>query len=236
VASGDRVLPLYSLDGDPLYFRVDGNVYLQGEKGRDDFTSGETNIDVLDIKDVDGEYEYTGGMIWDATRDAWDTEALRDVTSWHRVSIQEDSAFKDCKNLVCFTAKNEPVLDTETTEGFFENCELFNCQLDKWDFSNITSSDRMFDGCVSFEEEKFYYTLLKMHRDKNDAVSPDNNQNIGALGVEVRHQITLDLIEAMALVGQIVLGFVDKTGEEIPYNSSIEFSTIDYTYAGNFVV
>lgn len=236
MAAGDRILPLYSVSGDPLYFKVDGNVYIEGEKGRDEFTSGKAKIDVLDVKEVDGEYQYTGGMIWDATKDSWDEESLRDVTSWHRVSIQKDSAFKDCVNLVCFTAKDIPVLDTESTDSFFENCELFDCSLEKWNFSKILSSAKMFDGCVNLSEKNFHNSLLRMHLDKNEAIDVDNPQYIGADGVKIYNQITKNLIDDMALVGQIVVNYEDHVGDSIPYNSVFEFSTKEYEYSGNLVV
>ena len=236
MATGDRVLPLYSVDGDPLYFRVDGSVYIEGEQSRDEFDSGVKKLDVLDVKEVDGEYEYTGGMVWDATRGPWDTDALKDVSSWYRVSIQGDSAFKDCSRLVCFTAKNTPVLDTESTESFFENCPLFDCSLENWDFSNILRSDNMFDGCVSLSEKNFHNSLLKMHIDKNDAVSVDNPQYIGADGVKIYNEITQNLIEQMELAGQFVVNYESHVGDSIPYNSVFEFSTKEYVYSGNLVV
>ena len=74
-----------------------------------------------------------------------------------------------------------------------------------------------------------------MHRDKNEAITVDNPQYIGAENIVVEVSETLTLIKMMADVGQIVRGY---QSDALLMNSNEEYNTNNkYTYSGTkFVV
>jgi hypothetical protein len=242
----DRVLPIYSADGSSLYLRIDNeDVYKEGEVGRDEF-KGIHKLETLSFVGDAETRRPTDESYWDANRGDWDNSALTEVTSWYRITIicgdssasDYVGAFEECRNFTGI-AKDAgvPKLDGDHTVNFFKNCIQFNSSLQEWDFSNILRSDGMFDGCSSLTDAAFHNTLLKMNMDKNDAITPDNEQYIGAEGVTVTSQQTLDLIEKMRLEGQIVTGYEEDLAPIfITFNSEEIFNTTFYTFDGNKVV
>ena len=243
----DRVLPIYSADGSSLYLRIDNtNVYKEGDVGRDEFT-GSHKLETLSFAGDPSERRAAEESYWDANRGDWDNSSLTEVTSFYKIivvcgdSADPDyvGAFEGCGNFTGI-AKNAgaPTLEGEHTVNFFKDCIQFNSSLQSWDFSNILRSDGMFDGCVALTDAAFHNTLLKMHMDKNEAITVDDPQYIGAAGVTVTSQKTLDLIAEMALVGQIVKEYEeDLAPDAIPFNSEEIFNTASYTFDGSkFVV
>ena len=84
----------------------------------------------------------------------------------------------------------------------------------------------MFDDCTSMSAENFHNTLLKMRRDKNEAITPENQQYIGAENIVIEVAETLTLIKMMRDVGQIVTGY--EAGI-LTMNSSEPYNTTQYT-------
>ena len=243
----DRVLPIYSADGSSLYLRIDNtNVYKEGDVGRDEFT-GSHKLETLSFAGDPSQRRAAEESYWDANKGDWDNAALTEVTSFYKITVvcgdTDDpdyvGAFENCGNFTGI-AKNAgaPTLDGDHTVNFFKDCIQFNSSLQTWDFSNILRSNGMFDGCVALTDAAFHNTLLKMNMDKNEAITPDNQQFIGAEGVTVTSQQTLDLIEKMESEGQIVTGYKeDLAPDAIPFNSEEIFNTASYTFDGSkFVV
>ncbi len=242
----DRVLPIYAADGSSLYLRIDNKeVYKEGEIGRDEFT-GSHKLETLSFVGDSETRKPTDESYWDANRGDWDKSALTEVTSFYRITIiVGDSldpdyvgAFEGCENFTGI-AKNAgaPNINGDHTVNFFKNCIQFNSSLQEWDFSKILRSDGMFDGCVSLSDATFHNTLLKMNMDKNDAITPDIPQYIGADEVPVTSQKTADVIKKMRLEGQIVTGYKEDLAPiSITFNSEEIFNTTFYTFDGNKTV
>ena len=242
----DRVLPIYSADGSSLYLRVDStDVYKEEDVGRDEFT-GSHKLETLSFVG-EGEAEKdtpTDESYWDANRGDWDNSALTEVISFNNITIicgdSSDAdyvgAFEGCGNFTDIARfAGAPTLDGEHTTNFFKDCIQFNSSLQEWDFSNILRSDGMFDDCIALSGAALHNTLLKMHMDKNDAITPDNPQYIGAENVVIKLAETLTLIKKMRDVGQIVTGY---ESDALLMNSDEEYNTNNkYTYSGTkFVV
>ena len=242
MATGDRVLPIYSGDENDLYFQVDGgNIYKEGDVDRDVF-SGDVTVKAGSSKSkVDG-YTSFSLSYWDANRGAWDQGALKTADNWSGIHIVSgDSgdanymgAFEGCTNFTSSTTSNSPVIDGDHTVDFFKGCVNFDSSLENWDFSNILRSDGMFDDCTSISPMNFHNTLLKMRRDKNEAITPESPQYIGAENIVIEVAETLTLIKMMEDVGQIVWGY---DAGILTMNSSEPYSTTQYLYGGTkFVV
>ena len=242
----DRVLPIYAEDGSSLYLRIDNKeVYKEGDVDRDEFT-GSHKLETLSFVGEAEEDAPTDESYWDANRGDWDNSALTEVTSFYKITIicgdSDDAdyvgAFEECRNFTGIAKDaGAPTLDGDHTVDFFKDCIQFSSSLQEWDFSNILRSDGMFDGCVALSDAAFHNTLLKMNMDKNDAITPDNQQFIGAEGVKVTSKQTADLIEKMRLEGQIVTGYEEDLAPiSIPFNSEEIFNTTSYTFDGNKVV
>jgi len=242
----DRVLPIYAADGSSLYLRIDNTeVYKEGDVGRDEF-AGSHKLETLSFVGEAEARRPTSESYWDANRGDWDNAALTEVTSFYKITIicgdADDvdyvGAFEGCVNFTGI-AKNAgaPTLDGNHTVDFFNGCTQFNSSLQEWDFSNILRSEGMFDGCVSLSDAAFHNTLLKMNMDKNDAITPDDPQYIGAEGVKVTSKQTADLIEKMRLEGQIVTGYEEDLAPiSIPFNSEEIFNTTLYYFDGSKVM
>ena len=247
LVAGARVLPIYSGDDADLYLRVDGKeTYKEGEVNRDEYT-GSHKIQTLSVSGDDATSVASEISFWDANRNSWDETTLETVTSWYKVVIicgdSNDAdyvgAFEGCINFSEIDRRaGEPVLEGDTTAKFFKDCRVFNSSLQTWDFSNIITSDNMFDGCVNLSNANFHNTLLKMNMDKNDAITPDTPQYIGADGVVVTEQETINLIEKMRLEGQIVTDYIDDVPipVSITFNSEEIFNTTIYSFDGEKVV
>lgn len=247
LVAGARVLPIYSGDDASLYLRVDGKeTYKEGEVDRDEYT-GSHQIQTLSLSGDNVTKTTSEISFWDANKDPWDETTLEVVTSWYKVVIicgdpkiaNYVGAFEGCVNFSEINRKaGEPVLEGNTTARFFKDCRVFNSSLQNWDFSNIITSDNMFDGCVSLSNENFHNTLAKMNMDKNDAVTPDTPQYIGAEEVVVTDSRTIDLIEKMRLEGQIVTDYVNDVPipVSITFNSEEIFNTTIYSFDGEKVV
>lgn len=239
MAAGSRLLPIYAADGSSLYMKVDDkDVYKEGDVSRDEFT-GDYKLETTSYTDSELRKE----SYWDANRGDWDNSSLTQVISWKMISIiSGDSsdadyvgAFEGCGNFTGIDKKaGAPTLDGNHTINFFKDCIQFNSSLQEWDFSNILRSDGMFDGCVSLSDAAFHNTLLKMNMDKNEAITVDDPQYIGAEGVKVTSKQTADLIEKMRLEGQIVTDYVEDLPitDFITYNSGEIFNTTFYTFDG----
>jgi hypothetical protein len=244
MVAGARILPIYAADGSSLYVRIDNKeVYKEGEVNRDEFR-GPHQLQTLSISGLDKTKAQSEISYWDANRGSWDQSTLEVVSSWYNIIIvcgdaDDDDyvgAFEGCGNFTGM-AKNAgaPILDGDHTVDFFKDCTKFSADLKEWDFSNILRSDGMFDGCVSFTDAAFHNTLLKMNMDKNEAITPDNPQYIGAEGVTVTSRKTANLIAEMKKVGQIVTGYISDI-PAITFNSEQIFNTTFYTFDGNKTV
>lgn len=246
LVAGARVLPIYSGDDASLYLRVDGETYKEGEVDRDAYT-GQQTIQTLSLSGDNATEATSEISFWDANRNPWDETTLEVVTSWYSIVIicgepkisGYVGAFEGCVNFSKIDKyAGEPILEGNTTAQFFKDCLVFDSSLQTWDFSNIVTSDNMFDGCISLSNVNFHNTLAKMNMDKNDAISPDTPQYIGADGVVVTDSRTIDLIEKMRLEGQIVTDYVDEVPipVSITFNSEEIFNTTIYSFDGEKVV
>ena len=241
MAAGDRVLPIYSGDETDLYFQVDdGDIYKEGDIARDEF-SGDVTVKAGSSKlEVNSSTSFALSY-WDANRGAWDQGALKTADNWSGIHIVSGNsgdanymgAFEGCTNFTSSTTSTTPVIDGEHTVNFFKGCVNFDSPLDKWDFSNILRSDGMFDDCTSMSAENFHNTLLKMRRDKNEAITPETPQYIGAENIVIEVAETLTLIKMMRDVGQIVTGYESGI---LTMDSSEPYNTTQYNYGGTKVV
>lgn len=247
LVAGAKVLPIYSGEDATLYLRVDGKeTYKEEEVSRDEYP-GQHKLQTLSLSGTNATKAQSEISYWDANKNPWDETALQIVTSWFNIiivcgdsnDVDYVGAFEGCINFSEINRRaGEPILEGNTTKKFFKDCIVFNSSLQTWDFSNIITSDNMFDGCLGLSNDNFHNTLLKMNMDKNDAITPDTPQNIGADGVVVTKQATMDLIEKMRLEGQIVNGYVDDVPipVSITFNSEEIFNTTIYSFDGEKVV
>ncbi len=240
MAAGDRVLPIYSGDETDLYFQVDGgDIYKEGDIERDAF-SGDVTVKAGSSQSSVSTNTSFSLSYWDANRGVWDQLALKTADDWSGIHIVSGNsgdanymgAFEGCTNFTSSSTSTTPVIDGEHTVGFFKGCVNFDSSLENWDFSNILRSDNMFDDCTSMSAGNFHNTLLKMHRDKNEAITVDSEQYIGAENIVIEVAQTLTLIKMMRDVGQIVVGY--EAGI-LTMNSSEPYNTA-YTYGGTKVV
>ncbi len=245
MAAGDRVLPIYSGDETDLYFQVDGgDVYKEGDADRDAF-SGDVAVKAGSTNREPGSSTSFSTSYWDANKGNWDQEALKTADDWSGVVIvsgdKEDpdymGAFEGCVNFTSTTDKNAPKIDGAHTVDFFKDCSSFDSSLAKWDFSEILESDGMFDGCTSLSDDNFRETLLKMNKDKNEAITTDKPQYIGAAKVVITNFNTYTLIDEMLKVGQIVLDY-DYSGvifpSQLEMDNEEDYNTKDFDFDGNF--
>jgi hypothetical protein len=245
MATGDRVLPIYSGDETDLYFQVDGgDIYKEGDVDRDAF-SGDLTVKAGSTNREPGSGTSFSTSYWDANKGDWDQEALKTADNWSGVVIvsgdKADSdymgAFEGCVNFTSTTDKNAPKIYGAHTVDFFKDCSSFDSNLAKWDFSEILESDGMFDGCTSLSDDNFRETLLKMNKDKNEAITVDNPQYIGAAEVVITNFNTYTLIDEMFKVGQIVFGH-DDSGvifpSQLEMNNEEVYDTTDFDFEGNF--
>ena len=54
--------------------------------------------------------------------------------------------FSECKNFYCDLSKWN-VSNVTNMDNMFDGCKKFNCDLSDWDVSNITCWKNMFSGC-----------------------------------------------------------------------------------------
>ena len=66
--------------------------------------------------------------------------------------------FEECEKFNCDLSKWD-VSNVDNMLGMFRDCIKFNCDLSKWDVSSVKNMVEMFDGCKSLKQiPSWYYT------------------------------------------------------------------------------
>jgi surface protein len=166
------VLPL--VPGEPYDFLVkwgDGSgeekiKLLRGwnadEKNTNTYTHVYTRADVYTVtitgairgfhRTSDDDEEYTS--LCDESKESREQGVLVSVKQWGLVQLTScKNMFKYSRNADLIWICNAPDLRWCTDmSGMFQNSENFNCNLSKWDVSNVTNMSYMFYGCTAFNQ------------------------------------------------------------------------------------
>ena len=233
-ATGVRYLPMETTSKESAaYFQLtqgeqQSDVFDRNQMGGlpDNNVAGDIKVNTLTIDDI---------FEWDTFKfPDWEKENLEDVTSWSNVYLVNPRSFQGCKNLTGFTARNAPIITTPSMNFAFEDCENFDANLDRWNFSAVTEAYGCFDNCVALSDGNFRKIVRRWRNTRHQNVRSGNDIYVGAKEVRVTTLDTYDEIRAAEEDGVIFTGYiVDINGVEIlTYKNDEEYATHDYRYRG----
>lgn len=79
---------------------------------------------------------------------------LAEISQWGGIKLLSGyNSFKDCRNLN-ITSVDQPNLTlARPLAGMFNGCDSLDCDLSRWDVSNVVNMDSMFFGCKNFNSD-----------------------------------------------------------------------------------